>query len=329
MRLTELVELETDGRRRCGVCQWRCALAPDEAGRCLVRIGSAEGIGVLNDGLISTANFGTIEEHGLWHFLPDTQVLAIGGWGYAFPADQQRGQYGSIPDDERKRRRLEPDRVAAVALEKLCRGVVWNYSDPSVSIEYVTEVLQLCRASSRYTALVTSGYMTIAALDKLGHYLDGINLDLRAFDDAAYKRLSGVDHWRGILEVAVHAHQRWNCHIEVTTRLHPNVNDSVEQVQALAGWVRDSLGANTVWHILPGDAGAAAAATVARARRLGHEAGLHYVYGPEPGQHTLCHACGARLIERNAIAGRIDGIEDGRCASCGADPQVRLSIFKR
>jgi pyruvate formate lyase activating enzyme len=329
MRLTELVELEDGDRRRCGVCQWRCSLAIGETGRCLVRVATEDGIEVANDGLISAANFGLIEDHRLWHFFPDTQVLTIGGWGYAFPTDQQRGQYGSIPTDESKRRRLEPERAAAVALERLSRGVVWSYSDPSVSVEYVTEMLQFSRASSRYTALVTSGYSTIAALDKYGHYLDGISLELRAFDDAAYKRLAGVDHWRGILEAAAHAHQRWNCHIEVTTRLHPNVNDSVEQVQTLIGWVHDTLGPNTPWHVLPGDAGAAAAATVARARRLGHEAGLHYVYGPEPGQSTRCHQCGHVLIERNSISGRVVGMADGRCYSCGADPQMRLSIFKR
>ena len=216
-----------------------------------------------------------------------------------------------------------------VALERLCRGVVWSYSDPSVSVEYITEMLQFSRASSRYTALVTSGYSTIAALDTYGHYLDGISLELRAFDDAAYKRLTGVEHWRGILEVVAHARQRWSCHVEVTTRLHPNVNDSIEQIQALVGWVRETLGPNTPWHVLPGDAGASAAATVARARRLGHEAGLHYVYGPEPGQTTRCHQCGHTLIERGTTSGRVVGITDGRCHSCGADPQMRLSIFKR
>ena len=329
MRLTELVEHEDGGQWRCGVCQWRCGLAEGETGRCLVRVATADGIEAQHDGMISAANFGPIEEHRLWHFFPDTQVLAIGGWGYAFPADQQRGQYGGVPAEESQRRRLEPERAAAVALERLCRGVVWSYSDPSVSVEYITEMLQYSRASSRYTALVTSGYSTIAALDMYGHYLDGISLELRAFDDAAYKRLAGVEHWRGILEVVAHARQRWSCHVEVTTRLHPNVNDSIDQIQALVGWVRETLGPNTPWHVLPGDAGASAAATVARARRLGHEAGLRYVYGPEPGQTTRCHQCGHTLIERGATSGRVVGITDGRCHSCGADPQMRLSIFKR
>jgi pyruvate formate lyase activating enzyme len=329
MRLTDIVEIESEGRLRCGVCQWRCGLAPGEVGRCQVRIATEEGIEVASDGMISAATFGPIEEFGLWHFFPDTQVLAIGGWGYAFPADQQRGQYGAIPADESKRRRLDPERAAAVALERLARGVVWSFNDPSVSLEYVADVLKFSRASSRYTALVTSGYSTIAALDELGHYLDGINLELRAFDDAAYRRLAGVDEWRGILEFAARAKERWHCHVEVTTRMHPNVNDSPEQVQALVGWVRDTLGVATPWHVLPGDAGSSAAASVARARRLGHEAGLRYIYGSEPGQVTRCHSCSAVLVERGASGARIVGLSDGHCTNCGADPQFRLSIFKR
>ena len=106
MRLTELVEPIEGGGYRCGVCQWRCTLAPGEAGRCLVRVGAEDGIAVLNDGLISAAHVGPIEDHRLWHLLPGTQVLTLGGWGYAFPADQPRGQYANIPDDESKRRRL-------------------------------------------------------------------------------------------------------------------------------------------------------------------------------------------------------------------------------
>jgi pyruvate formate lyase activating enzyme len=329
MRLTELVEPLADGRWRCGVCQWRCELAPGETGRCLVRVGSDAGIAVINDGMVSAATVGPVEEHRLWHFFPDTSVLSIGSWGYAFPADQQRGQYAQIPEDESKRRRLEPERAAAFALERLCRGVVWTYSDPSVAHEYAMELLQFSRASSRYTALVTSGYMTIAALDQVGHYLDGLSVDLRAFDDAAYRRLAGVEDWRGILDVMAHARQRWNCHIEVTTRLHPNVNDGVEQTQALASWIRDTLGPHTPWHVLPGDAGAGAAATVARARRLGHEAGLHFIYGPETGQSTSCSSCGTTVIERGAKGTRIVGLDGGNCASCGTDLHIRTSIFKR
>lgn len=329
MRLTQLAESLADGRQRCDVCQWRCDLAVGESGRCLVRRGSAEGIVVEHDGLISAAEVTTIEEHRLWHMLPGTAVLALGGWGYAFPTDQQRGQYARIPEEPAKRRRLDPERAANFALDRLCRGVVWTYSDPSVSLEYVQDLLAVSRASSRYTAIVTSGYATVAALDQFGHYLDAISLDLRAFDDAAYARLAGVDQWRSILAFAERASQHWGCHIEVTTRLHPGVNDAPEQVQALAGWIRDALGAQTPWHVLPGDAGAAAAATVGRARRLGHEAGLHFIYAADPHQSTQCFSCGVTVIERSAGGVRVSGLEQGHCTNCGADLKIRTSIFKR
>jgi pyruvate formate lyase activating enzyme len=329
MRLTDLIEQQGNNRYRCGVCQWGCTLGVGERGRCLMRVGREDGIEVINHGLISSASVGPIEDHRLWHLLPSTPVLSIGSWGYAFPEDQARGQYANIPEDPAKQRRLEAERAANFALEKLCRGVVWAYSDPSISLEYVKDLLQLSRANSRYTALVTSGYMTLQALDQIGHYLDAINLELRAFDDAAYARLTGVEQWRGILEVAERAQKHWQCHIEVTTRLHPNVNDSPEQVQALGSWIVNSLGANTAWHILPGDAGAAAAASVARARRLAHEAGLHYVYGPEANQNTMCAKCGTTLIERTTNGTRVSNLDNGTCKSCGETTGIRTSIFKR
>ncbi len=329
MRYTELIEALDNGRLRCNVCQWHCELAPGQAGRCQVRVRDDHGIAVHNDGLISAAMVGPVEDHRLWHFFPGTSALVIGGWGYAFPEDQQRGQYGVIPAEPEKQRRLDPERAATFALERLCRGIVWSYSDPTVSHEYVLDLLRTARASSRYTALVATGFVTIEALDQIGHYLDGLCLDLRAFDDAAYRRLAGLEHWRGVLEIATHARHRWGCHVEVVTRLHPGVNDATGHVSELAHWIHAALGPFVPWHVLPGDAGAAATAAVARARRLGAEAGLHFVYGPEPGQATTCPSCAAVVIERGATGARLSGVVDGRCNQCDTDLHLRTSIFKR
>ncbi|NJO83625.1 MAG: radical SAM protein [Blastochloris sp.] len=329
MRLTQLAQALDDGRWRCGVCQWRCNVASGETGRCLVRVGQRDGIAVENDSVISAANVGPIEDHRLWHCFPGAAVLAIGGWGYAFPADQQRGQYATLPVDEQARRRLAPERAATFALERLCRGVVWTFSDPSVAQEYVLDLLQSARASSRFTAVVTSGYMTEEALDQIGHYLDAMSFELRAFDSAAYERLAGIDEWRGVLAIAERAKERWNCHIEVTTRLHPNVNDAPEHLYELARWIHDALGPYTPWHVLPGDAGAAAAATVGRARRIGHEVGLHFIYTSDRTQHTLCPSCNAVAIERNTETARLVNVDDGRCTNCGAHLHIRTSLFKR
>jgi pyruvate formate lyase activating enzyme len=329
MRLTQLAQTLDDGRWRCDVCQWRCDIASGEIGRCLVRVAQPDGIVVENHGVISAANVSPIEDHRLWHCFPGAPVLAIGSWGYAFPADQQRGQYANVPTEERLRRTLAPERAATFALDRLCRGVVWTFSDPSVSQEYVLDLLQSSRANSRFTAIVTSGYVTEAALDQIGHYLDAISLELRAFDDAAYERLTGVAEWRGVPAIAERARERWNCHIEVTTRLHPNVNDAPEHMYALTRWIHDALGPYTPWHVLPGDAGAAAAATVGRARRIGHEVGLHFIYTSDRTQQTHCPSCNTVVIERIAESVRLVHFDDGRCTNCGTRLPIRTSLFKR
>jgi pyruvate formate lyase activating enzyme len=329
LELADLVIPGSGDATICLACQWRCSLAPGETGRCQVRAGTEGGVALLNHGLIAGAAIGPIEDHRLWHFFPDSLVLSIGGWGYATVADQGRGPYGAIPDDPAKRRKLDADRAANFALERLCRGVVWAFGEPAVNHEYARGLLQLSRASSRYTAILTSGAMTEEGLDQIGHYLDGMSLDLRGFSDTSYARLGGLPEWRQVLAIAERAHVRWGCHLEVTTRIHHGVNDDPEELRALVTWVKERLGEHTPWHVLPGDAGSETAASTMRARRLGHELGLQYIYGIEANQPTRCPTCHNTLITRTNGVTRLVGLNGAACASCGHETRLHLSIFKQ
>ncbi|NJP07032.1 MAG: radical SAM protein [Chloroflexaceae bacterium] len=329
MQLAQLTTSVSAEVTRCDACQWRCELGDGETGQCQVRSGTTEGIVLHHYGLISAASIGAIEDHLLWHFFPDSRVLTVGGWGYAFPVDQQRNQYAQPPTDESEQRRLDPNRVAVFALKKLCRGVIWAYGDPAVSSDYVLDVLRACRASSRYTAIITNGYMTLETLDSFGHYLDGISLDLRGFGEQAYKRLAGITAWQGVLDVADRARHRWNCHVEVTLRLHHGVNDDADELRAMVAWMLTTLGDQAPLHVIPGDAGAATASSVAFARRIAHEGGLKFVYGGEADQPTICPKCGNTLITRKQGVVRMNGVNDNTCVQCGLKLELYNSIFKR
>ncbi|NTW98094.1 MAG: radical SAM protein [Oscillochloris sp.] len=326
--LAELLSPSDDGAFHCAACQWRCALRSGETGRCHVRVATDEGITLPSYGLISGAAIGPVEDHRLWHFFPDTLMLSIGSWGYASTTDQQRGPYAAIPTDPTKQRRLDAERAANFALERLCRGVIWAYGEPAVAYEYVLALLQLSRASSRVTALSTTGVLTPEALEVLGSYLDAISFDLRGFSDATYARLGGLPDWRATLAIIAEARTRWRCHVEVSTRIHHGVNDNPDELRELAAWVATTLGSHTPWHLLPGDAGSETAASVVRARRIGHESGLHYIYTAETNQTTRCPNCQATLITRANGVVRLVGLKDGSCEGCGHDAQLHLSIFK-
>jgi pyruvate formate lyase activating enzyme len=329
MQFSQFMTTTEDGSVRCDACQWRCVLSPDAVGKCLVRAGHQKGVVALNHGLISAASVSSIEEFRLWHFFPDSLTLAIGGWGYAFPADQQHGAFARIPSAEEKQRNLPAEKAAAFALKQLCRGVIWAYGEPAVSADYVLDLLKNSRASSRYTALVTTGFMTTEFLDSIGLYLHGISLDLRGFGDVAYSRLAGIPDWRDILTVMARAREKWQCHIEVTTRMHYGVNDKQEEVQELVQWIRDTLGEQTPWHVLPGDAGASAAHATMRAKRIGLEGGLHFVYGPESNQETRCPICQSTLMTREEGVTRMVGLNETKCTNCGFDVRLYLSIWQK
>ncbi|RLC91413.1 MAG: AmmeMemoRadiSam system radical SAM enzyme, partial [Chloroflexi bacterium] len=65
-------------------------------------------------------------------------------------------------------------------------------------------------------------------------------------------------------------------------------------------------------------------ATLERAREIGLEAGLRYVYlgnvPGHPGEHTFCPNCGTILIRRGLLRLlRCDVTPDGRCPRCGQE----------
>lgn len=326
MRPTTLGSSVGDGLVRCDVCQWRCEVAPGDAGRCLVRRNDGGTLMALNDGLISAATIAPIEDHGFLHFFPESIALALGSWGTPFPKEQERSTYAFMPETESGRRVLEAERAVRFAQERLCRGIVWTYNDPLMEFEYLYDGVRLARAASRYTAIVSGGYWTIEALDRLGPYLDGINLRLFGFSDDSYAALAGVPQWRGIIDAARRALRRWRCHLEITYLLQPGANDSVAELQALAAWVREQLIPIIPIHVMPAQEGSNAG--IAHARQVLRQEGLKFVYGPDRTETTRCPSCGWPVIERPEGIPKLIGVEQGLCDNCGADLYLRRSMFK-
>jgi len=114
--------------------------------------------------------------------------------------------------------------------------------------------------------------------------------------------------------------------VEVTTLVIPTLNDSPEELRQIAEFIRD-LDSNIPWHIsqfyptfkmnqLP----RTPVETLHMARKIGLNAGLHYVYeGNVPGkgnENTYCHNCGNLLIDRWGYSILKNITENGHCPSC-------------
>jgi len=88
--------------------------------------------------------------------------------------------------------------------------------------------------------------MTPEALREISPYLDGINIDLKAFTDSFYKEICG-GRLTPVLE-NIKLAKELGIWVEVTTLIIPTLNDSKDELQQIAKFIGD-IDKNIPWHI--------------------------------------------------------------------------------
>jgi pyruvate formate lyase activating enzyme len=212
-----------------------------------------------------------------------------------------------------------------------CASIAYTYTEPTVFFEFTYDTGRLAHEGGIANVWVSNGFMTPEMMDLVTSpdsppLIDAANIDLKAFTDTYYRQQCGA-RLQPVLDNLVTMKQRgvW---LEVTTLVIPGLNDSEEELRAIAAFIHDSLSPDTPWHVSRFhptyrllDRPPTPVATLLRAREIGLEAGLQYVYtGNIPGQggeDTLCPACGATVISRTGFSVRANRAAGGRCVSCG------------
>jgi pyruvate formate lyase activating enzyme len=324
---------------QCRLCPWNCQIAPGELGRCRVRQNQEGTLHSLNYGLISAAAVDPVERRGVYHLFPGSLILCLGGWGSSLHC-RHRPVVPDIPEEQARRRFLDPERATNFALEHRCRGVAWTFEEPVVWLEYVLDSAKLAKANGFYTLIKTNGYINNEALDLLGPYMNAYIVEILSASTGPYETLCDLAQWQDILDATVYAQERWSCHIEVHTPIILGINREDSIIRELAGWIRDHLGEATPWHVwryetageLVGQA-PSSHEDLEWAQQVGQESGLQYVYiqgDEEVGlTSTHCPSCGQVLVQRQGdYYVKVVGMENGKCGRCGLPIQLKRSIFK-
>ncbi len=338
-----LYEKLSGSRVRCHICQWRCTIGRDKLGVCRMYQNRDGTLYNLNYGRASSVAVDPIEKKPLFHFYPGSLAFSIGGWGCNFHCqDCQNWEIScvEIPETGRGSREIQPREAVELAKRHHCGGIAWTYNEPTIWFEYTLDSARLAKENGLYTVYVTNGYMTPEALDTIGPYLDAWRVDVKGFSDALYRELAKIAHWRGILDVAQRAKDRWGMHVEVVTNIIPTMNDDDQQLEGIAGWIKDALGELTPWHVtrffpnrhlmhLP----PTPVSTLEHAYEIGKKAGLKFVYaGNVPGhksESTFCPACGKLNVQRSGYQASVVALEGSRCKYCGAELNFRTSGAER
>jgi pyruvate formate lyase activating enzyme len=221
---------------------------------------------------------------------------------------------------------VTPKGIVEAALAAGATSIAYTYTEPTIFYELAYDTAVLARRQGLKNIFVTSGFINEAPLRELATVLDAANIDLKFFKEESYRRISRV-RLQPILD-AIRLYHQLGVWVEVTTLMIPGINDSDEELDGIARFVR-SVGEEVPWHISQfcpaykmADYPVTPLATLRRASDIGRAAGLRYVYEGnvpgERGENTYCYHCGSLLIHRYGFSVRGNRIREGRCPDCGA-----------
>ena len=176
--------------------------------------------------------------------------------------------------------------------------------------------------------------------------MDAVNVDLKAFTEEFYWKLTGT-HLQSVLDTLEYLANETSVWLEITTLLIPDRNDGEKEIHELAEWVANHVGLYVPLHFSAFhpdykmmDVPHTPVETLRRARRIALSHGLKYVYTgnvhDEEGDTTFCHQCHEPLIIRDWYQLKYYGLEKsvdksvdntvGICGNCGASCAGRYDV---
>ncbi|MFZ0034997.1 MAG: AmmeMemoRadiSam system radical SAM enzyme [Sedimentisphaerales bacterium] len=315
---------------RCKLCAHRCVISDGKLGRCCVRKNIDGVLYSLNYYKVCSANPDPIEKKPLYHFQPGSSSFSIATMGCNFRCEFcQNWQISQavIEDGQIDGQAISPDKIVAAAVHSGCKSIAYTYTEPTIFMELCNDCGRLAKKKGLANVFVSNGYQTVEAIDFTRDWLDGINVDLKAFSEDYYKRLCKA-HLKPVLDTLKYIAKETKIWLEITTLLVLGENDSGDELKRLAEFIVNEVGADVPWHISRFhpqykylDSVSTPAEALERAEAIGKAAGLHYVYlGNVPGsksESTFCYKCGRILIERFGYHMAANNIKNSCCPDCG------------
>ena len=319
-----------DGRIQCDLCPRDCRLHEGQRGACFVRMRENNAMVLTTYGRSSGFCIDPIEKKPLNQFYPGSSVLSFGTAGCNLACKFcQNWDISKSRDMDRLMDQASPEAIARAAAEAGCRSVAFTYNDPVIFAEYAMDVADACHARGIQTVAVTAGYIHDPARREFFAKMDAANVDLKAFTDDFYFKLTG-SHLQPVLDTLVYLKHETSVWFEITTLLIPGHNDSDAEITAMSQWIMKQLGPDVPLHFsafhpdhkMP-DVPATPPSTLVRARDIAMKEGLQYVYTGnvrhEAGDTTYCPDCRAPLIVRDWYQIRRYRLTpEGHCPDCGA-----------
>jgi pyruvate formate lyase activating enzyme len=330
-----------DGRIQCDLCPRDCRLHEGQRGACFVRMRENDAMVLTTYGRSSGFCVDPVEKKPLNHFYPGSSILSFGTAGCNLACkfcqnwDISKSREMDTLADE-----ASPETIARAAESMGCKSVAFTYNDPVIFAEYAMDIADACRERGIQAVAVTAGYIGPEARRDFYAKMDAANVDLKGFTDEFYFKLCSA-RLKPVLDTLVYLKHETRVWFEITTLLIPGKNDSDAELEAECKWIMKELGPDVPVHFTAfhpdykmTDIPPTPGSTLTRARRIGLNEGLRYVYTGNvhdtEGGATHCPSCGTAVIRRDWYRIlKYNVTAEGRCAECDATIAGRFGEFTK
>ena len=317
---------------QCNLCPNRCILSKGQIGLCKARKNVDGELYSMTYGKLSSVHIDPIEKKPFFHVLPGSKAFSIAGTGCNLRCNFcQNWQISQVFPWEVQTQEATPEQVVEAAIQSGSESIAFTYNEPIVFYEYMLDIAKLTKQQGLKTVVVSSGYINPEPLRELLPYIDAYKVDLKAYKDSFYQKLTG-----GSLEPVLETMKiikESNTWLEIVNLLIPGENDSEEEIREMARWIKENLGDEIPLHFsrfhpmyklqnLP----PTPVETVIRAREIAMKEGLKYVYSgnivyPEA-EATYCPESGKIAIQRQGHFITKNNLKNGQCPTGEKIPGV-------
>jgi pyruvate formate lyase activating enzyme len=310
---------------QCGLCPNNCNVNDIRPGSCRTKYlknGKLISIAYGNPYFVKTE---TPEIESLYHFLPGERILAIGTAGCTLTcqyckvfAVSQKGP------EEIAYSEFFPQQVIDYCLKKGIKVIAYTYTEPVAFFEYMLQTSKLARKNGIRNIMVSNGFINESPLRELCQYLDAAIIDVKAFSDSTYQKLTGGS----IFPVFNTLKVLKECHVwtEISHLLVPGWTDNFQLLEKMCSWLKENNFSNMPFHFHKFEPAyqlrhlqPTPDAMLEKAQVLASSAGLSYIYSTSIHQQTYCPQCNKAVVERKDNKLTVNHLIKGKCSWCGKE----------
>ena len=224
---------------QCRLCPHHCRIKEGGRGICRSRECRNGKLWALSYGIPCALAIDPVEKKPLNRFLPGTYCLSLSCTGCNLSCRWcQNSDISQVAPEEAERTRLSPDDAVDLCLRRGLPALAYTYTEPFTWWEYMYDIAVLAHAKGLKNILVSAGYVEKEPLREILPYLDAANIDIKALDDAFYRKYCGAT-LAPVLENIL-TMKAAGVHVEITNLLVTGLNDSEDAVARLCQWMADN-----------------------------------------------------------------------------------------